>query len=48
MRGVLTIAGRELAAAFAAKLRPGGCFIDVQSRFDRAALEEAGLTVWRL
>jgi UDP-N-acetyl-D-galactosamine dehydrogenase len=31
-----------------AKLRPGGCFIDVQSRFDREALEKAGLAVWRL
>ena len=32
----------------AAKVRRGGCFVDVQSRFDRSALERAGLTVWRL
>lgn len=31
-----------------AKVKPGGCFIDVQSRFDRAALAKAGLSVWRL
>src|SRR5882672_7539722 len=30
------------------KLVPGGCFIDVKSRFDRAALEAAGCRVWRL
>ncbi len=30
------------------KLQPGGCFIDVKSRFDRAALEAAGFSVWRL
>lgn len=35
-------------AELAAKVRPGGCFIDVQSRFDRKALADAGLTVWRL
>ncbi|WLI88944.1 nucleotide sugar dehydrogenase [Massilia sp. R2A-15] len=31
-----------------AKLKPGGCFIDVKSQFDREALTEAGFTVWRL
>lgn len=31
-----------------AKIRPGGAFIDVQSRFDRAQLGDAGLRVWRL
>ena len=31
-----------------AKLRPGGSFIDVKSRFDRNALEQAGMKVWRL
>jgi len=31
-----------------AKLRPGGSFIDVKSRFDREALEQAGRRVWRL
>jgi UDP-N-acetyl-D-galactosamine dehydrogenase len=30
------------------KLRPGGCFVDVKSRFDRKALEKAGFTAWRL
>ena len=35
-------------ADLVAKVRPGGCFIDVQSRFDRAALAKAGLSVWRL
>jgi UDP-N-acetyl-D-galactosamine dehydrogenase len=31
-----------------AKIMPQGCFIDVKSRFDAAALHAAGLTVWRL
>src|SRR5882672_4434837 len=35
-------------ADLAAKLAPGGCFIDVKARFDAAALEAAGLSVWRL
>jgi UDP-N-acetyl-D-glucosamine/UDP-N-acetyl-D-galactosamine dehydrogenase len=30
------------------KLRAGGNFIDVKSRFDRSALEHAALRVWRL
>jgi UDP-N-acetyl-D-galactosamine dehydrogenase len=30
------------------KLKPGGIFIDVKSRFDRAALEAAGACVWKL
>jgi len=30
------------------KLRPGGSFIDVKSRFDRDTLEQAGAKVWRL
>ena len=33
---------------YAARLIPGGCFIDVKSRFDRCAVAEAGLTGWRL
>jgi UDP-N-acetyl-D-galactosamine dehydrogenase len=33
---------------FAALVKPGGSFVDVQSRFDRDALERAGLVVWRL
>src|SRR5690242_11987427 len=32
----------------AAKLAPGGCFIDVKARFDAPALRAAGLSVWRL
>ena len=32
----------------AGMIKPGGCFIDVQSRFDRTALEQKGLNVWRL
>ena len=36
------------AGALGEKLAPGGCFIDVKSRFDRAALEAAGYRVWRL
>jgi UDP-N-acetyl-D-galactosamine dehydrogenase len=35
-------------AAIGEKLVPGGCFIDVKSQFDRAALEKAGFRVWRL
>ena len=35
-------------ADFIAKLRPGGGFVDVKSRFDRKALEAAGVRVWRL
>ncbi|UTY56972.1 nucleotide sugar dehydrogenase [Massilia sp. erpn] len=30
------------------KLNKGGCFIDVKSQFDLAALREAGFNVWRL
>ena len=30
------------------KLNDGGCFIDVKSQFDQAALGEAGYCVWRL
>lgn len=33
---------------FQAKLNEGGCFIDVKSQFDEAALREAGYCVWRL
>ena len=32
----------------AAKLLPGGCFVDVKSAFDRDALRAAELCVWRL
>jgi UDP-N-acetyl-D-galactosamine dehydrogenase len=30
------------------KLKENGCFIDVKSHFNQAALQEAGFTVWRL
>jgi UDP-N-acetyl-D-galactosamine dehydrogenase len=30
------------------KLIKGGCFIDVKACFDAAALEAAGIKVWRL
>lgn len=33
---------------FQAKLNDGGCFIDVKSQFDEAALRESGYCVWRL
>ena len=32
----------------AAKVVPGGCFVDVKASFDTAALQGAGLMVWRL
>ncbi len=35
-------------AELVAKLRPGGAFIDVKSAYDRQALTQAGVTVWRL
>jgi len=34
--------------ALGAKLAPRGCFIDVKARFDPAALQAAGFSVWRL
>jgi UDP-N-acetyl-D-galactosamine dehydrogenase len=39
---------RLSTAELSAKLRPGGCFIDVKACFDAAALQAAGLNVWRL
>ena len=33
---------------YLSKVKPNGCFIDVKSRFDRDALQSAGLCVWRL
>lgn len=33
---------------FYTKVAAKGCFVDVKSRFDMAALQKAGLTVWRL
>jgi UDP-N-acetyl-D-glucosamine/UDP-N-acetyl-D-galactosamine dehydrogenase len=35
-------------AQLCTKVVPGGCFIDVKSRFDPAAIQRAGLTLWRL
>jgi UDP-N-acetyl-D-glucosamine/UDP-N-acetyl-D-galactosamine dehydrogenase len=34
--------------AFIRKITKGGCFVDVKSAFDRAALRDAGLRVWSL
>jgi UDP-N-acetyl-D-galactosamine dehydrogenase len=31
-----------------AKLKPGGCFVDVKARFDRKGMAAAGVKVWRL
>ncbi len=36
------------AAHMAAKVVPGGCFVDVKANFDAAALGAVGLRVWRL
>ena len=35
-------------ADLTAKLNPNGCFIDVKSQFDKAALVDGGFSVWRL
>ncbi|MBC7574277.1 MAG: nucleotide sugar dehydrogenase [Herminiimonas sp.] len=49
---VAAVSHRELVARplgdFQSKLVPNGVFIDVKSQFDAAALQEAGLHVWRL
>ncbi len=49
---ILAVAHRELVdrpvADHVAKLVPGGCLIDVKSVLPRAALEQAGVCVWRL
>ncbi len=49
---IAAVSHRELLARpiaeLAAKMAPGGCFIDVKSLFDRNALTGAGFTVWRL
>jgi UDP-N-acetyl-D-galactosamine dehydrogenase len=49
---VAAVAHREFLqlapATLAAKLRPGGAFIDVKAAFDASALQAAGLRVWRL
>jgi UDP-N-acetyl-D-galactosamine dehydrogenase len=49
---VVAVAHRAVLARpmadWVAKLKPGGCFVDVKARFDAAALAAAGLHVWRL
>ena len=49
---VVAVAHREFlkkdVGEYAKKIVKNGCFIDVKSQFDRAALEGAGLRVWRL
>lgn len=49
---VAAVSHQELLALslgdFAAKLNPGGCFVDVKSAFNMAGLQEAGYSVWRL
>jgi UDP-N-acetyl-D-galactosamine dehydrogenase len=49
---VAAVSHKELIARplsdLTSKLNPGGCFIDVKSRFDQVALREAGFSVWRL
>jgi len=49
---VAAVAHREYAALstadIAAKLVPGGAFIDVKAAFDAQALRDAGFRVWRL
>ena len=41
-----SLPGRSLTTL--AKLVENGCFIDVKGQFDMPALQQAGLTVWRL
>ena len=49
---VVAVAHREFVAKpltdYLAKLVERGCFIDVKGKFDLKALEQAGVTVWRL
>jgi len=49
---VMAVAHREFTERplqdYLSKLDNNGCFIDVKSQFDRAALNQAGLHVWRL
>jgi UDP-N-acetyl-D-galactosamine dehydrogenase len=49
---ISAVAHRELSARPLAQVREkivgGGCFIDLKSQFDEAALRESGLSVWRL
>jgi len=49
---VAAVAHRQFVAKplgdYLAKVNEKGCFIDVKGQFDLAALQRAGLTVWRL
>ena len=49
---VAAVSHRELISRpvrdVVAKLKPGGCFIDVKACFDDKALEACGIRVWRL
>jgi UDP-N-acetyl-D-galactosamine dehydrogenase len=49
---IAAVAHREYrtldATALAARVQSGGCVIDVKAMFDEAALQAAGLRVWRL
>jgi UDP-N-acetyl-D-galactosamine dehydrogenase len=49
---VVAVAHRQFVARpladYLSKVVERGCFIDVKSQFDMAALQRAGLTVWRL
>lgn len=49
---VAAVSHRELVARplsdFQSKIAVKGCFIDVKSQYDQAALHQAGLSVWRL
>lgn len=49
---VAAVGHKELLALpfadIAAKITPGGCFIDVKSQFDMKAVQALGFSVWRL
>ena len=49
---VVAVAHKQFVARpladYLGKVKEKGCFIDVKSKFDMAALRQAGLTVWRL
>jgi UDP-N-acetyl-D-glucosamine/UDP-N-acetyl-D-galactosamine dehydrogenase len=49
---VVAVAHRQFVARpladYLTKVKEKSCFIDVKSKFDMAALQRAGLTVWRL
>jgi UDP-N-acetyl-D-galactosamine dehydrogenase len=49
---IAAVAHREFlkteTSTLAQKVNRGGCFVDVKSAFDAAALRQAGLCVWRL